>query len=126
MASAVNNDLPGKVYRLVGERKALAVVGGMVALLALLALVLFVWQKMSTPTGAGDYEGAIVDRWADNAGAAQGYQPVLRLLVESQDGKRFAVKVDPNVYESARVGMRIRSRSGQVVLVESSQPSVGQ
>jgi hypothetical protein len=42
----------------------------------------------------------------------------LRLLVESQDHKRFTVKVDPNVYESAKVGMRIKSRAGQIVLIE--------
>jgi hypothetical protein len=66
-----------------------------------------------------------VDRWVDNSGAAEGYQPSLALLIESADGKRFTVKVDPNVYESARVGMRIRSKSGQVVLIESPRESIG-
>jgi len=97
---------------------------GVIIVVLLGALFFLIYPRRLAPTNT-DYEGTIVDRWADNAGASQGYQPVLHLLVESQDGKRFNVKVDPNVYESARVGMRIRSRSGQVVLVDSSQPGVG-
>src|ERR1041384_1261350 len=87
-----------------------------IAVLSLLCLVvvtvLFVaWQKTTSLAQPGDYDGRIIDRWANNSGAAEGFQPRLALLVESTDGKRFTVKVDPNVYESARVGMRIRSRS---------------
>ena len=89
-------------------------------LIVAFALVLWwAWQKWTNPAHAGDYEGRIVDRWADNSGGAENYQPSLALLIESADGKRFTVKVDPNVYESARVGMRVRSRAGQIVLIES-------
>jgi hypothetical protein len=66
-----------------------------------------------------------VDRWADDSGAAESYRPNLALLIESDDGKRFTVKVDPNVYESARVGMRRRSKSGQIVLIESQREPGG-
>jgi len=96
---------------------------------AVLSLIVFVviavlfvgWQKWTNPAQPADYEGRIVDRWADNSGAAESYQPRLALVIESTDGRRFTVKVDPNVYESARVGMRIRSRSGQVVLIDSEK-----
>ena len=100
-----------------------------IVVLSLLCLVvvtvLFVaWQKWTNPAQPANFEGRIVDRWADNSGAAESYQPRLALLIESNDGRRFTVKVDPNVYESARVGMRIRSRSGQVVLIDqNSSPS---
>jgi hypothetical protein len=88
-------------------------------------MVLFgAWQKWTNSAQPADYEGRIVDRWADNSGAAEGYQPRLALLIESTDGRRFTVRVDPNVYESARVGMRIRSRSGQVVLIDSEKNPV--
>ena len=110
---------------LIGERKVLSVLGGVLAVAVVLALILVVWQKANTPLGTGDYEGTILDRWADHAGSAQGAQPRLHLVVESQDGKRFTVKVDPNVYESARVGMRIKSRAGQVVLIDSERSSTG-
>ncbi|HEY8205243.1 MAG TPA: hypothetical protein VIF81_10990 [Pyrinomonadaceae bacterium] len=100
-----------------------------IAVLSLLCfvvvMVLFVaWQKWTNPAQPPDYEGRIVDRWADNSGAAEGYQPRLALVIESTDGRRFTVRVDPNVYESARVGMRIRSRSGQVVLIDSEKNPV--
>ena len=63
-----------------------------------------------------DYEGKIVDRYS------QGQQRPgsnLFLTIEAPEGKRFTVEVDSNTYQSARVGMRIRSRSGQIVLIES-------
>jgi len=64
---------------------------------------------------SSDFEGIIVDRYAET----QQGPPRLTLVVQSSDGKRLTVKVDPTVYESARVGMRIRSRSGQIVLIDS-------
>jgi len=94
-----------------------AVLAGAVVV-ALLSVVFFlVYTRRIDP----DYEGTIVDRWADTVESDQGSHPRLRLVVESRDGKRFTVKVDPNVYESARVGMRIKSRSGQIVLIESDK-----
>ena len=90
-----------------------------VLVVAVLGAVFFlVYSKRIAPT---DYEGTIVDRWADYAESDQGSHPRLRLVVESQDGKRITVKVDPNVYESARVGMRIKSQSGQIVLIDSEK-----
>lgn len=83
-------------------------------------VVLFVWHNKDERV-IGDYDGRIVDRWADYTESDQGSRPRFRLAVESPDGKRFTVKVDANVYESARVGMRIKNRGGQVVLIESEQ-----
>jgi hypothetical protein len=68
-----------------------------------------------------DYEGIIVDRWGYYNESQEGTRPRLRLVVETDDGKRLIVKVDPSVYESAKVGMRIKSRSGQVVLIDAGQ-----
>jgi len=119
----MNDELPRTdPYRLVGGRKALLAFGG-VLILAFLALFFAAWQKTKTPIGTGDYEGTIVDRWADYRESDQGAQPRLRLVIESQDGQRFTVKVDPNTYESARVGMRIKSRSGQIALIDSERNS---
>src|ERR1051326_9027385 len=72
-------------------------------------------KKFTVASNTGDYEGEIVDRWADYAEFSQGARARLALVVESRDGKRFTVRVDSNVYESARVGMGIKSRNGQVV-----------
>ena len=96
-----------------------------IAVLSLLgvvvALLFAAWLTGTRSTQRGDYEGRIVDRWADTGGEAESYRPRLALVIESNDGRRFTVKVDPNVYESARVGMRIRRKSGQIVLIESPQ-----
>lgn len=92
-------------------------------LLAVFCLLFFyVWGGR---VANSDYEGKIVDRWADYGNTTQGSRPFFRLVVESDEGKRFTVSVDPNVYESARVGMRIKSRSGQVVLIDKDQNPTG-
>ena len=86
---------------------------------------LLVWQKNTQRLGSGDYEGRIVDRWADYGASTRGSLPYFRLVVEGPDGKRVTVKVDANTYEAARVGMRIKSRSGQVVLIDSDERKAG-
>ena len=94
--------------------------------LAMLATgVLLVWQKSTQRVMTGDYDGRIVDRWGDYSESEQGSRPRFQLLVESEDGKRFPVKVDASVYESARVGMRIKNRNGQIVLIDSEQRTTG-
>lgn len=108
--------------RLFGAKSSTIVISFLVVAMAA-TLALLVWQKSTRPLDKGDYEGTIVDRWADYAESDQGSHPRLALVVESQDGKRFTVKVDPNVYESAKVGMRIRSRAGQIVLIDSERSS---
>lgn len=72
-----------------------------------------------------DYEGRIIDRWAGYSEGEEGSRPYFRLRAQSDSGKEFVVRVEPNIYESARVGMRIRSKSGQVVLVESDERPAG-
>jgi len=106
------------------EKLNLVLVGGFVFLMVG-CFVILVWQKTNQRVGSGDYEGVIVDRWADYSESQQGSRPYFRLLVEGADGKRFRVRVDPSVYESARVGMRIKSRAGQVVLIDSEQRTTG-
>jgi hypothetical protein len=101
-------------------RKKATHVAGLSLLLVVVFLLFIAWRSWTNPAQPGDYEGRIVDRWADNGGQAENYQPRLALLIESNDGRRFTVRVDPTVYESARVGMRIRSRSGQVVLIDQN------
>jgi hypothetical protein len=103
----------------------LTIFGGALVLFMVAALVLLVVHKTNQQVDTSDYEGTIVDRWADYGESQQGSQPYFRLLVEGTDGKRFTVKVDSNVYESARVGMRIKSRAGQVVLIDSELRKAG-
>ena len=119
---------PGPSHKKAGPgffRKKTTHVAGLSFLGIVIVVFLFMaCRSWTSPAQPGDYEGRIVDRWADNGGQAEAYQPRLALLIESNDGRRFTVRVDPNVYESARVGMRIRSRSGQIVLIDlNSSPT---
>ena len=93
---------------------------GFLIMFAVSGLLLFAFYYSSSSGTPADYEGKIVDRWADYVETEQGSRPRFRVLVETDEGKRFPVRVDANVYESARVGMRIKSRSGQVVLIETA------
>ena len=102
-------------------QKSSAVLGGVLLFAIFATLLLLAWQRSTQRLGTGDYEGRIVDRWGDYSESNEGSRPQFQLVVESSDGKRFTVKVDPNVYESARVGMRIKNQGGQIVLIESEQ-----
>jgi hypothetical protein len=107
-----------------GEKPSTIMLSAILAVM--IATVLFlVWQKYTRPTAIGDYEGRVVDRWADYAEGDQGSKPRFQLAVETSEGKRITVRVDPTVYESARVGMRVQSKSGQIVLIEPSQSTSG-
>ena len=105
------------------KRKLSTSLLGLLVVATLLTFAVVIWQKSTQPVNTSDYDGTIVDLWADYTQSEQGSRPYFRLLVESNDGKRFSVKVDPNIYESARIGMHIKSRDGQVVLIDSERSS---
>ena len=84
------------------------------------ALVLFLWQRSTQTLDQSDFEGKIVDRWANYAESEQGSTPRFFLLVDAERG-RFTLRVQPNIYESARVGMRIKRESGKIVLIDSDK-----
>lgn len=94
-------------------------------LLAMLATFMILVLKRSTERVESEYEGRVVDRWADYAESTQGSRPRFRLLVESDDGKRITVRVEPQIYEAAKVGMRIRKKSGEAAIIESEQKTRG-
>lgn len=100
------------------DKLSTLLVGALViAMLAILALL--VWQKAAQRVDTSDFEGTIVDRWADYPETRYVSEPRFRLLVELPDGKQMTLKVDPPLYESAKVGMVIKRRSGQIVLIDS-------
>ena len=83
-------------------------------------MLFLAWQLANQQTRT-DFEGTIVDRYADYAETQEGSRPAFRLMVESENHERFKVRVEPGVYESAKVGMRIKSVSGQIELIDSEQ-----
>ena len=89
-----------------------------------IGMLFLAWQHSNQKIRT-DFDGTVVDRWADYSETQEGSRPRFRLLVESEDGERFPVKVDVSVYESARVGMRIKSRNGQLMLIDTEQRTTG-
>lgn len=65
------------------REKFLPNIGRALLLVVLGALLLFAWQKATRSGETGDYEGRVVDRWADYIESNQGSRPRFRLLVES-------------------------------------------
>ena len=100
-----------------------AVLAGLAIFAALIVVFYYVYGRRAS---SSDYEGKILDRWADHPPSTEASHTYFYLLVESATGKRFTVRVDSNVYDSARVGMRVKSRNGQVVLIDSMQNPVSQ
>lgn len=108
--------------RMISERLTNAILATVLIAMAGL-LVVLVWQQSTRPI-ATDYEGTIVDKWAKYADTSEGSRPLLHLVVEVDGGEKVTVRVNPNVYESARIGMRIRAKSGQVELIDSGQKAI--
>ena len=106
---------------MISERLTTAILGILIIAMAGILIVL-VWQQSTTPV-ATDYEGTIVDKWAKYAETSEGSRPLLHLVIEAEGGQRFTVRVNPNVYESARIGMRVKSQKGQIVLIDSDKTS---
>lgn len=82
------------------------------------AMLFLAWQLANQQTRT-DFEGTIVDRYADYSETQEGSRPHFRLMVESENHERFKVKVEPGVYESAKIGMRIKSKAGKIELIDS-------
>lgn len=122
----MNAQLQAKADRTLRRERLYVIAGAAFALVMIVGLVLLVWQKTKQKVDISDYEGSIVDRWGQYSESLEGSRPGFVLLVEGEDGKRFTVKVDPDIYESARVGMRIKRSAGKIVLSDARpKESVG-
>ena len=96
-----------------GERRlfrdrVFTIITSVIVIAMLVTLAVLIRQKSTQPSETDDYEGTIVDRWAGYGETTEGSRARFALVVESRDGKRFTVKVDPNVYESLRAIVKKR------------------
>lgn len=99
----------------------------LILILAALALLFwFVYRVWAPPRGVyrAQFEGRIVDKWADYSETDQGSVPQFRLLVEGVDRNRFVVSVSPDIYERSKVGMKVRrtARGNIELMIDESQP----
>lgn len=91
-----------------------------VVILGVLTLTFWsVYRVWAPPHGVyrDEYQGRIVDRWAQYSESEQGSTPQFKLLVEGDDRNRFTVSVSPEIYERSKVGMRVKkNRNSGIVL----------
>lgn len=86
-------------------------------ILSLVLILLFatvlcwsVYKFRSANTGPfrSEYEGRIIDKWADHSQSEQGSQPYFRLIIRSSDNQQFTVSVSSEIYDRAKVGMFVK------------------
>lgn len=86
------------------------------AAIALFVLLLYALQ-LSTLRGIPDsYEGVVIDKSVTIRESEQGSFPQRRLHVRVEGGRVLRVPAGQELYESARVGMRIRKTAAGVEL----------
>jgi len=95
-------------------------IAALAVILACVALLLFGITKLKqSPVESlpKEFEGRIVDKWAGHYESAEGSRTYYRLVVEVEGQTRYTVPVNPDVYQQAQVGMRLkRSEKGLEVI----------
>jgi hypothetical protein len=84
-----------------------------------------VYKYRSAPKGPfrNEYQGRVVDKWASYTQSEQGSRPYFRLVVEGEDKVRFQVSVSADIYERAKVGMRVKKTEKGVELMADESRS---
>ena len=89
-------------------RTEIKTVVGIAAVVLLLGIIVFVLYKGKLEGHRNEYEGTVVEKWAGYNHTQEGSFPYYRLLVESDDGGRFTVRVEYQTYQRAEPGSRIK------------------
>jgi hypothetical protein len=102
---------------------------GAAGIVTFVAGCLLLYRQQFTESGfyRPEYEGRVVHKSLTGHETQEGSRVERKLLVEGGDGVRFEVRVGPEVYERAEVGMWIRVKNAQVELTRPVQqrPAVG-
>jgi hypothetical protein len=78
-----------------------------------------VYKFRSATTGPfrTEYEGRIIDKWADHSQSEQGSQPYFRLIIRSSDNQQFTVSVSSEIYDRAKVGMFVKKTAAGIEFI---------
>jgi hypothetical protein len=108
------------------ERKShvMAVVWGVVILAGFIA-VLGLSYRIQRNIFPAEYEGVIVEKWADYQETDQGSRPHFWLLLEMENGQRLTIGTTSHLYNQARVGSRIRKTSAGIELMDPATDKTG-
>jgi hypothetical protein len=89
-------------------RSQIKTVIGVAAMIMLLGAIAIFLYKGKLESHRNEYEGIVVEKWAGYNHTEEGSFPYYRLLIESDDGGRFPVPVDYQIYQRAETGSRIK------------------
>lgn len=101
-------------------------VDGFAATLCVMALATFVLGGYAyfkrPPVVLRDFDARVVDKSLTLSETWLGTRPVMHLLVETSEGRRFRVSVTADFYEQAEVGMWLSRRWGELELSREKPP----
>jgi hypothetical protein len=85
--------------------------------ITLLFWSLFKFRSAKTGPFRTEYEGRIIDKWADHTQSEQGSQPYFRLVIRSSDNQQFTVSVSSEIYDRSKVGMFVRKTDAGIEFI---------
>ena len=109
-----------------GERKShvRVVVWGVVILAGFIA-ALGLSYRVQRNAFPAEYEGVIVEKWANYQETDGGSRPNFWLLIEMENGQRLTIGTTPHLYNQARVGSRIRKTSAGIEFMDTPTDKTG-
>ena len=78
---------------------------------------LYKFRSAKTGPFRTEYEGRIIDKWADHTQSEQGSQPYFRLVIRSSDNRQFTVSVSSEIYDRSKVGMFVRKTDAGIEFI---------
>ncbi|HEY6243398.1 MAG TPA: hypothetical protein VIX17_05605 [Pyrinomonadaceae bacterium] len=85
--------------------------------ITLLFWSLYKFRSAKTGPFRTEYEGRIIDKWANHTQSEQGAQPYFRLVINGNDNQRFTVAVSSEIYDRAKVGMSVRKTDAGIEFI---------
>ena len=109
-----------------GERRShvMVAVWGVVILAGFIA-ILWLSYRVQRNISSAEYEGVIVEKWADYQETDDGSRPRFRLMLELENGQKITIGVPSHLYDQARVGSRIRKTSAGIELMDTPTDRTG-
>ena len=122
------NDMakPAQKVEMDGERKSHVMVAlwGVVILVGFIG-ILWLSYRVQRNIHPAEYEGVVVERWADYQETEEGSQPRFSLLLDLENGQRLAIRVQPDLYHQVNVGSRVRKTTEGIQLIQPATDKTG-
>ena len=87
--------------------------------------ILWLSYRVQRNMHPAEYEGVVVEKWADYQETEQGSRPYFRLMLELENGQQLTIGVQRDLFNQARVGSRIRKTSEGIQLMHAATDKTG-